>query len=81
MLSLSGDKEFFIDLGHVLPARVGLDRRIEKQLALVRKAYRIHDQGHTWPETADLLESELKKELDPESIRILVRRYKKQGLV
>jgi hypothetical protein len=78
---LSGDKDFFNDLGSVLPAGIGLDKRIERQLPLVRKADRLKRKGHTWSEIATLIDPDFKKGLDAEGIRILVQRYKKLHLV
>jgi hypothetical protein len=78
---MSGDKDFFSNLGDVLPAGVGLDRRIEKQLPLVRKADGLRRKGRKWSEIADLIDPDCEQGLDAESIRILVRRYKRLNLV
>ena len=78
---LSGDKDFFNDLGSVLPAGIGLDKRIEHQLPLVRNADRLKRKGRTWSEIATLLDPDYKQQLDADSIRILVQRYRKLHLV
>jgi hypothetical protein len=78
---LAGDKDFFVNLGDVLPTGIGLDKRIEKQLPLARHAERLHRQGNTWSQVADILDPDAKTDLDGETLRVLVRGYRKQGLL
>ena len=78
---LCGDKRFFTDLGGVLPSGVGLDKRIERQLPLVRKADQLRRKGRTWVEITNLIDPEYERRLEPQTIRILVQRYRRLHLV
>ena len=80
---LAGDKEFFIALGKVLQAGVGLDKRIEKQFSFVREADRLHRRGMTWSQVTDRLneDPQTRKNFNSDTIRRLVDRYKKAGLI
>ena len=78
---MSGDKEFFVALGDVLPANIGLDRRIQRQYPLVLKAQVLRSKGHTWQQIIEKLDPQYERGLDADQLRILVKRYSDQGLI